>query len=241
MRHLVIGMGEVGKAVLEVLKVKNIAEGIDKGETADPNAYGMLHICIPCTDPLEFVDIVGDYYQKYATPNAIIVIHSSVPLGTTELLGENAVHSPIRGVHPHLFEGVMTFVKYFGGKRAMEAAEPFAKSGVKTHVYDDPRNTEYGKLMDTTQYGHMLLIEKQIYEDCRNKGLDFDIVYTDFNETYNQGYKELGMGHVQRPVLKHMEGKIGGHCVRENARLAERLDSPLARRFNEIHREMFGE
>ena len=135
----------------------------------------------------------------------------------------------------------MTFVKYFGGKRAMEAAEPFAKSGVKTQVYDNPRNTEYGKLMDTTQYGHMLLIEKEIFEDCHNKGLDFDVVYTSFNETYNQGYKELGMGHVQRPVLNHMEGKIGGHCVRENARLAESHDCMLAKRFNDRHREMFGE
>ena len=49
----------------------------------------------------------------------------------------------------------------------------------------------------------------------KNK-IDFGEAYTQWNETYNQGYKKLGMNYVIRPVLKHIPGKIGGHCIIAN-------------------------
>ena len=50
-------------------------------------------------------------------------------------------------------------------------------------------------------------------------------VYTWANETYNQGYKELGKENVIRPVLFPPKGEIGGHCVVPNFNL--RLSSWL--------------
>jgi UDP-N-acetyl-D-mannosaminuronate dehydrogenase len=131
----------------------------------------------------------------------------------------NAVHSPIRGVHPHLAEGICTFEKYFGGERAVEAADLFASLGINCITTDKAENTEAMKLWDTTYYGWNIVFEKAVHAYCEEHRLDFDIVYTHANRGYNSGYADLGMDNVQRPVLKHYPGKIGGHCVIPNAKL----------------------
>lgn len=206
--NLVIGRGEVGKAVQAVLE----CDGIDKGETKT-GKYKYLHICIPYSD--SFKKIVLDYQEEYMDEGGLLIIHSTVPLGTSESL--NAVHSPIRGVHPNLEEGVRTFVKYFGGQRAGEASAEFIKKGVKCEITSSARNTEAGKLWSTTQYGLFIALQKEIHEYCEENGLDFDVVYTQFNRTYNEGYAKLDMPHVLRPILKHVDGPIGGHCIQSNA------------------------
>jgi UDP-N-acetyl-D-mannosaminuronate dehydrogenase len=129
------------------------------------------------------------------------------------------VHSPIRGVHPHLAKGIKTFVKYFGGKKAKEAAKVFERLGVKTKVFKDARTTEAIKLWDTSQYGRLIMLEKEIHQWCKENKIDFDAVYTQANKDYNTGYVALGRPEVVRPYLKHMPGPIGGHCVTPNSKL----------------------
>ena len=48
--------------------------------------------------------------------------------------------------------------------------------------------------------------------------LNYDII-TDWNKTYNSGYKELGKEGVIRPVLIPPDKSIGGHCVIPNTEL----------------------
>ena len=48
--------------------------------------------------------------------------------------------------------------------------------------------------------------------------LNYDII-TDWNKTYNDGYKELGKEDVVRPVLTPPDKFIGGHCVIPNTEL----------------------
>jgi len=62
----------------------------------------------------------------------------------------------------------------------------------------------------------MIALNKYIHKWCVQNGIDFDIAYTEFNKTYNDGYEKLGKLNVVRPYLKHMDGKIGGHCVMPN-------------------------
>lgn len=218
-KHIVIGLGEVGAALKNILK----ADGLDiyKESDADGGPYEVMHVCIPWGK--SFVSSVTNYQQIYKP--SIVIVHSSVPIGTCDFHGW--VHSPIRGVHPNLELGIRTFVKYFGGKQAFEAAEIFARLGVKVRIAARARDTEAAKLWDTTQYGVMILLEKEIHAFCKKNDLDFETVYASFNETYNSGYYQLGMPHVARPSLVHMDGKIGGHCVIPNAEL---LDSPSANR-----------
>jgi hypothetical protein len=72
----------------------------------------------------------------------------------------------------------------------------------------------------------MILLNKEIRDYCNKHGVDFNIVYTEFNRTYNEGYEELGRKEVARPYLKYVDGKIGGHCVYQNSKL---LDSKTAK------------
>ncbi len=211
-KHLIVGYGEVGRAINRVLgggcyvvKSKN-DKYFDVSITFD-----VVHICIPYSEDFERE---VDYYKFISK---LVIVHSSVPVGTCDKLG--VVHSPIRGVHPHLAKGIKTFVKYFGGKSARKASTVFKERGIKTRVYGKAKTTEALKLWDTTQYGVLIMLEKQIHAWCRKNKVDFKAVYSEANKEYNRGYIELGRPEVVRPYLKHMKGPIGGHCVLPNARL----------------------
>lgn len=209
MVHLIVGYGEVGKALHKVLgdalwTIKG--PGTWAGEKPD-----VIHICFPYSK--EFNKEVAAYKNM----SDLIIVHSSVPIGTCDKLG--VVHSPVTGIHPYLEEGIRTFPKYFGGQHAYRAANIFKKLGIKTKVYEKAKTTEAMKLWSTTQYGRMIMLEKEIYEWCKKNNIDFEEVYTRSNRDYNKGYTKLGMFHVVRPILKHMEGPIGGHCILPNAKL----------------------
>ena len=218
MTHLVVGYGEVGQAVQKLLKC-NALDSLSPLVRHDgflkkgPRKYDVLHICFPYSK--DFVKLVKNYEKEFSAK--LVIIHSTVPVGTSAEC--DAVHSPIRGVHPHLFKGLRTFVKYFGGKRAVEAANIFKIFGIRVKAVDNSDTTEALKLWDTTQYGLLIQQNKLIHAWCKENGLDFDIIYTDANKTYNEGYTRLGRPDVVRPYLKYVDGKIGGHCVIPNGYL----------------------
>lgn len=218
--NLVIGMGEVGQAISVILE----CSGIDKRNygTTTKEQYDVIHICFPYSD--NFIDQVENYQATY-NPR-YTVIHSTVPIGTSRKL--RAVHSPIRGIHPHLEEGIRTFTKYFGGEGAVFCARLFREKGLeKTRIRTKPEDTEALKLWDTTIYGLNIKIEKEIYEFCQKNNVDFDLIYKNANFTYNEGYEALGHPEFKKYILEHRdEDQIGGHCILENAKL---LDSPLAK------------
>lgn len=230
MKQLVIGLGEVGSAIQNILE----CDGYDTFRSIYPSEdlYDVIHVCFPYSDTFE--KNVVDHREKFAA--TLVVVHSTVPLGTCERLG--AVHSPIRGVHPHLERGIRTFVKFFGGKDAEAAADIFRRRGVKCMTTERSAETEAMKLWDTTQYGIMILLEKSMHAYCEKHGLDPSMVYTLPNATYNNGYATLGRYDVQRPVLKHVPGPIGGHCVRQNWEL---LDDPIAELSKTLHKDLTGE
>lgn len=224
-KHLVLGYkGQVGSAIYRALLRNPMYEvsGIDVAEsTGVPRPVDVLHCCIPFS--ADFYPLIVGYRRDYMVPGGLTIIHSTVPLGTSRDL--DAVHSPIRGVHPNLLAGVLNFVKIFGGDRAEEAAEVFQHLGITTSCTPKSETTEALKLWDTTYYGLCIAFEKEVHQYCIDHDLDFNIVYTLGNQTYNQGYAKLGRYDVQRPVLEHHPGRIGGHCVVPNAHL---LGGPVA-------------
>src|SRR5699024_10099150 len=117
------------------------------------------------------------------------------------------------------------FVKHFGGAGAEEAALAWKDCGVPTAVHPRAAETEAGKLWELVQFGVQVRMEKAIHAWCEEQGLDPEVVYTAFAHTYNAGYEQLGYDHFVRPVLKHMPGPIGGHCV---VPMADLLDHPAA-------------
>jgi hypothetical protein len=225
MRQLIVGAkGQVGSALYEVLAAHYPVVGIDMDNTLDALnsrgelaavAFDVLHICIPYNEKFEAA--VMDYCADFLAAGGLTIIHSTTAVGVSHKLA--AVHSPIRGVHPKLADGIRTFEKFFGGPRAEEAAAIFRELGIVCVCTDKADNTEALKLWDTTYYGWNIIFEKAVKAYCDENELDFDIVYKQANETYNSGFTALGKQNVVRPVMKDFPGKIGGHCVISNAQI----------------------
>ncbi len=228
-KHLVVGLGQIGSAVRTILAEKYDVTGIDAKDSVG-GKFDVLHICIPGGLP-DFDGIVRKYQKQYLAGGGLTVIHATVSLGTSDRLG--AVHSPVRGIHPDLVGGIKTFVKYFGGSRADEAAKIFADLGITTKTAAKALDTEAGKLWDTTQYGWNIVLEKLIKKWCAENGVDFDLVYSDFNKTYNEGYEKLGHPEYKKYILKHHDGKIGGHCVLQNCDLMDNAITEFIKKENE--------
>lgn len=211
--HIIVGhLGQVGSALMRILD----ADGHDRNEPHVPkHNYKFMHVCFGFNGTHTFETAVREY-QKFFQPE-ITVIHSTVPVGTCDELG--AVHSPIRGIHPDLEQGIRTFVKYFGGYDAVNASIPFARLGIETYWTASARDTEAMKLLDTTYYFWNIHFMRSVKRYCKERDLDFDLVYRMANETYNEGYTKLGHPEFVRPVLEYKEGKTGGHCLVPNAKL----------------------
>ena len=218
----ILGYGEVGQAIAKFYDNPRIKDLKKKDDLA---GVEILNVCIPWSS--NFVKIVRSEIKRMKPKLAII--HSTVALGTTKKIGGNVVHSPIRGVHPNLYRGVKTFVKYIGAdsKKAGEMAKKHLEGlGIKTKLFYPSATTEALKLWDTTQYGWMIILNKEIKKWCDKKGLDFEAIYKEANKSYNEGYRKLGRPEVIRPCLKHVPGKIGGHCIVPNCKL---LDSEISK------------
>lgn len=226
MKHLVIGLGQVGTGVQKVLE----CDGHDPHQGVEAlGKYDVIHICYSYSDT--FITDTLSYQEKFCAD--YIVIHSTVPVGISSLCG--AVHSPIRGVHPYLEHSIRVFYKYFGGKNADKMAEEFRKKGIKCVCTEKSETTELGKLVDTTTYGLNILIEKEIYRLCKQYDVDFDLAYTHMNDTYNKGYMDVGMPQFSKYNIKHMDGKIGGHCIMQNAELFDSWIAQVIKEKNELY------
>lgn len=233
MNHMVIGLGEVGQAVFDVLRAHDdYAVGwqdVSDRHVPYKGRTHVMHVAIPYSKSFEY--IVRGYIGTYAPE--LVIVHATVPIGTCD--SNEWVHSPVRGVHPNIAQGIRTFVKYFGGKRSEQAADVFGALGIKVVAVPHARDCEAAKLWDTTQYGVQIVLMKAIYAWCKERGVDFELVYREFNRTYNQGYAALGRPEVARPYLKHVPGPIGGHCVIPNLPLlGENEVTALVRTFNDM-------
>ena len=217
MKSLIIGLGEVGSALEEILckaysyDVSGITEGGSFGEL--DRKFDILHVCIPFSN--KFEEIVKQYQKNY--PTKYTVIHSTVPVGTSRRL--NAIHSAIRGIHPNLVEGILTFPKFLAGKQASMVADYFRKAGIKVILFDQPETSEAAKLFDTEYYRHCIEFTLEVKKYCNEHNLNFSEVYTIPNQTYNEGYTKLGHPEYIRSVLQPIMKEIGGHCVGNNKKL----------------------
>ena len=228
----IIGVGEIGSAVAKLYdreKYNVLLKDLEVDDKLEYHVLDYLHICIPYTD--RFEEIVAEYIGLY--PAKSVIIHSTVKVGTTKSLIEstghrNIFHSPVRGVHPNLLEGIQTFLKYLGvedvTEEALDTLNHLSYLGLDVAVVTPAATTELAKLFSTSYYGMCIAWHGEMKRMCDEAGIDFSLAVTDWTNTYNEGYKKLGMDNVVRPVLTPPE-KIGGHCVIPNAEmLKEQFD-----------------
>ena len=219
----ILGYGEIGKAIAKFYKGPKI-----KDLTRDDGFEGIevLHVCIPWSD--QFAQIAEKEINSIKPK--LTIIHSTIAPGTTKKIIKSLprsfkgfiVHSPVRGVHPHLYEGIRMFVKYIGAEdeqSGLAAQKHLRGLGIRTAVYIPAVTTELGKLFDTTYYGLCIAWHGEMAKMCKKFGADFKKAVTDFNETYNEGYTKLGKKNVVRPVLYPPKEGIKGHCIAPNAEI----------------------
>ena len=226
----ILGYGEIGHALHSVYSNANVFNVKIKDLQRDDCLIGIevLNIAVPYNDTFDFVQTVVD--QTVMSGAKLVIIHSTIPVGTTQkiknLLPNIAIsHSPCRGVHPNLFEGIMTFEKFVGAqcREGAELTYEHLKSlGIKVHICKNSQTTELAKLLDTSYYGICIAFHGEASRACVKFNADFEDVMTRFNNTYNEGYAKLKKNNVIRPVLSAPQEGIGGHCVIQNAELLKR-------------------
>ena len=232
-KDLIIGSeGQIAKAIYKCYgnnKNKVLRYDLDSEEhilTANEDNIRCMHICIPCKDKDKFIDIVDNYI--YEVKPEIVIIHSTIPLGTSREIYKHLcdktiiVHSPCKGKHPDLYKSIkQTFTKYFGVIPNSDIAWHkvmgiFVKLFDKSYYAGKPENTEMAKILCTTEYAWHISIATEFKRYCKENNVDFNLVYNEFRKDYNEGYKEMGLGKFTRPMLEPCKDKILGHCVKEN-------------------------
>jgi UDP-N-acetyl-D-mannosaminuronate dehydrogenase len=223
-KHIVAGMGEIGKPILDLLSHSAMAIGYDtnpklvnktKLEKYNDLKTSFLHVCIPFTK--NFEKNIMSLYNKFK-PEAV-VIHSTVGPHTTEKLqtklGVPVIYSATRGVHKRMLYDLKRYTKFFAiepnAPNAKWASKEFAslmrKCKVKTKQMTNPVTLELAKvIVDTSYYGWLITYSQLSNMIAIKNKVNYDEMWSFADEIH----KFLG----NRP--KMFPGFIGGHCVLPN-------------------------
>src|ERR1700751_3996857 len=98
---VVVGLGEVGKPLLELVSRHHKAVGVDVSPVprrVEP--VDVMHVCYP----FEIGDFVGETDRSTELFNPLLtIVNSTVAVGTTRAIAERTgtavAHSPMRGKH----------------------------------------------------------------------------------------------------------------------------------------------
>lgn len=191
MRDLVVGLGEIGSPLLEMIKSRGISvQGYDlKNKTVIEDKYDYIHICFPYTD--DFENQVKPYLKL-----GKVVIHSTVKPNTSKNLG--VVYSPTSGVHARMLFDIGRYLKWYSGKPDSEFEKRFP---LCMNVPDSTKLENTKIIVDTTYYGWLIAFRKHVDEN-------YDVYW----EFANQIQAYLG----NRPIMYNDRKPIGGHCVIQN-------------------------
>jgi UDP-N-acetyl-D-mannosaminuronate dehydrogenase len=230
-RVLVVGLGEIGRPLFELLRESGMFEvygfdldaekmrSVGQSEDVLPPAVDVMHVCIPCVDKEDFVNSVAGYVGRFKPK--LVIINSTVAPGTTAEIYRRVngsclvAHSPVRGVHKgvdHMKWELKRWTKYVGGvneESAKKAKEHFEKLGLKTKVLKGCLETELAKLFETTYRAWMIVCFQEMHRISRHFGADFDNVVDFIEDTH--------LVRLDRPVM--FPGVIGGHCLIPNTQL----------------------
>jgi UDP-N-acetyl-D-mannosaminuronate dehydrogenase len=214
---LVIGVGEIGKPLLEIIAEQYEAYGLDIKPTGDIPPCNIVHLCFPFTgNGDKFVDESARYIAKYQP--SLTIVNSTVAPGTTRRIAERAktavVNSPVRGKHARMKEQLRQYVKFVGAlnpEDGRRAGDHFTRLGMRTKVLSTPEASELAKLTETTYFGVLIAWAQEVERYCKRYGANYDEVVS--------FYEEIGFF----PPVKYTPGFIGGHCVMPNIKILKSL------------------
>ena len=240
MTDIILGMGEVGETLFDLLKNRNFdCVGIDidasKCKNYSKNSAiknpKYLHICIP-GELHGFVEIVLEWVNRFGKIK-VVLVHSTVKPGTTKKIQEKSnipiLFSPVRGVHKRFSEDIKKYTKFFASENNQIKSElkidlenRFGKIGLMSTT----KTAELAKiLVDTTYYGWLINYAQITKMICEKEGVDFDEMWKFADEIH----ENLG----NRP--KMYPGIIGGHCVLPNLNLINYENIDMIKKINETY------
>ncbi len=211
---VILGLGEIGRPLLEVLSRAHRMEGIDLPPRDVNGPVEMLHVCYP-GEINDFTGVTAAYVARYRPE--VVVIHATVPVGTTrEVQGrvsQPVVHSPVRGKHVRMAQELLSYTKWIGTSDDGAAARlerHFQAAGMKTQRMGSAEATELAKLTETTYFGLLIAFAQDVDRMARQAGVAYEEVA--------RFYEEIGY----LPPVKYFPGVIGGHCVMPNVALLKK-------------------
>jgi UDP-N-acetyl-D-mannosaminuronate dehydrogenase len=213
-RVLVVGLGEIGRPLMELLGQAYEVHGKDLEPLALDRA-DVLHVCYPYQID-NFVGTTVEYIEQYRPK--LVIINSTVVPGTTRRISQQAkmpiVYSPIRGKHARMKEDLMRYTKFVAGtdpQATEQAVVHFEKAGFKVGLMSSCEALELAKLLETTYFGLLIAWAQEMERFCREVGADYDEVM--------QFTKEIDF----LPPVIFQPGYIGGHCVIPNTFLLDQV------------------
>jgi len=220
LKVIVIGMGEIGRAVYKVFN--KYYPGIDtkdvEGET--PYKVDVMHVCYPysTTFHTKTLEYMNDYDPE------LVMIHTTCPVGTTNKLRtslwngtirSHIVHVPILGTHRHMAECIANYKLFIGFddcKDWVTVKNYLNRTGLRFGFFASTTTTELLKLLSLVQYGMNIEFARYAQTCCDLMGVKYNDLKT-YLRTLNKTVKEMeGTDHMQM-VLDPPKGAIGGHCV----------------------------
>lgn len=217
---VVVGLGEVGKPVFELISKHHHTVGVDISPLLEQiEQVDVLHVCYP----FQIKDFVGETvrYIKLFEPK-LTIVNSTVAVGTTRLIAKQAgvavVNSPVRGKHARMFDELCEYTKFVGAidpADARRAAEHFESVGLKTKILSSPEATELAKLTETTYFGLMIAWAQELERYCDQSGANYEELISFYDEI------------KFFPSVKYFPGIIGGHCVMPNIEILSKFDESV--------------
>ena len=240
MTDIILGMGEVGETLFDLLVDRKFdCVGIDldntkckkysENEVIKNPEY--LHVCLP-GELTEFTNIVLNWMDKIKNIQ-VVIIHSTVKPGTTKIIQEKSsipiLFSPVRGVHRRFLNDIKKYTKFI----SFDGIEINSKIKIdlenrfeKIDWMSTTKTAELAKiLVDTTYYGWLINYAQITKMICEKENVDFDEMWKFADEIH----ENLG----NRP--KMFPGIIGGHCVIPNLDLIEYENLDMIKKINEMY------
>ena len=148
---LIIGLGETGNPLKEIIKQKFEVEGLDLEPQAINSNISIMHICYPYNKE-NFVDTTIEYIEKFKPK--LTIINSTVLPGTTDRIYQKIsipiAYNPIRRKHTKMKEDLLFYTKYVAGIDTVttsKAVNHFKSAGFKTEKVSSPMALELAKFI----------------------------------------------------------------------------------------------
>lgn len=218
---LIVGLGEVGAALADVIERRRPVLRHDIEPRRFEARIGVMHICIPFQSSEQFENVVCGYVERFDP--ALTIVNSTVLPGTTSALarrvGKPVAYSPVRGKHVRMAQDLLHYAKYVAAAEdeiAAQAQFHFEDAGMKTRRMSRPETLELAKLAETTYFGVQIAFAQDLDRYAHRVGADYGEAINFFEEV------------EFLPRTRYFPGIIGGHCVIPNIQLLRKLaDSPL--------------